>query len=231
MIKTQIKSTLRNKFNKIYIVIFFVLFVILNIALNIGNMIDAYYDVKVHNFLQEKVDKYNESYKENEEWLRTLQITNYMEEQELQEGIEKIKQIKHVEDYRIKFGACPELDITYYDKWVIVDDWKNCSYVEKQLDKMGYIIFSQNDFTDEYTTTRTYVNIICSIIVIIVVSMILVCYKNILNNEKDNMKLLSIMGYTKSKIRNIKIVSLTVLTIIGYTASVITCGVAWIILK
>lgn len=235
MIKTQIKSILRNRVNKLYIIVFFILFTILNFSLNLGNIIDRYYDEKVKDFLQENAEiaekyEYGKTYEECEEWFRTVQITSNNGELSKDE-INKIKVIKNVEDFKIRVCEYSQLDIIIQTKCVIVDDWRNCTYVEKQLDKMGYTVYTDNQFIEEYMTVRTYSDLVSELILIVVITIFIICYKNILNNEKENIELLSIMGYTKNQIRIIKANSLIVLTLIGYIAGSIIYGIVLFILK
>ena len=225
MLIAQIKSILRNKSNIIYIIVFVILFAILNIFLNFGTIIDKYYDLKVEERLQSYLANFNsednleemaEKHKKTQRTVLINSVINLTEEDK-----EKIKKVKYVQDVETEIIMAGEHQIVLNK--IIVDNWKHCQYVEKYFDQKGIeaTAYEEAEIIENYNTVKKFSNVSQYIIIIMSTIILIVCYKNILKNEEQNIKLLKVIGYTKNKIKIIIFAYLATLTILGLAGGVI----------
>lgn len=137
MVGNEIKSILRNKLNIIYIIVFIIVALITNIAININSIIDKYYDNEFNKLIDslDRSEIENSMYMSLEEYIteyRTIGLTLATPLDD--ETIEEIKKIDHVQEVK-------QMEFLDNKIWsvnrVVVDDWKNCSYVQKELKKLG----------------------------------------------------------------------------------------------
>lgn len=223
MIKNELKSVLRNKNNLIYIITFSILFVVLNISLNVGTIIDNFFDKKIDEHVRtvyQEYSKINGEEIELEKIIRTIQTTNGKELEEEQK--QKLKKMEHVQAIERQVIEMNTTSITI--NYIIVDDWKNCEYIQKYLDNQGidtYVdtIGIDKELLENYKILRSFSEIIKYVIIIISIAILTVCCKNIVKNEEENLKLLNVFGYKRNKIKNIIISQLLVLLFIG-----LACG-------
>lgn len=190
MIVNQIKSILRNKANVIYIVIMVVLFVALNISINIQTIIDVFFDVQMNNYTEKmKVEQIKEVKIEQVTYISSSNF-RLTEEKE-----REIKNIKHVEKIVNHNEIC----------YIIVDDWKDIEYVQNVLDKKGIQIsrvlvgIDMENLYKSYSQVCMMLRAVMYIIILATILMLYFCYKNILRNEQENIKLLTIIGYNKKQ--------------------------------
>ena len=212
MIENEIKSIFRNKSNIIYIVMFIIISIIINIVVNINNIIDKYYDNQMNIF----IDKLNLSESEKELTIENFKIVGLGNVDPIDDDtVEKIKKINHVQEVQKlerKNGVIWEVNR------VIVDDWKNCKYVQRKLDKMGldnYIV-SDDNLLNSYSVISQYSNIIVYFSIILSFIILIISCNNIIKNEKNNNKILNILGYTYGKIRKIAFLQLMAIMGIGF---------------
>lgn len=219
MVVNQIKSILRNQSNIIYILIMVVLFVSLNISINIQTIIDIFYDIQMNNYT-EKIEI--EQMKEVKiEQVIYISSSNFI----LTEKIEReIKNVKYVE----KIVNHNEI---YY---IVVDDWKNIEYVQNVLDKKGIEIsrvlvgIEIEKLYKSYSQVCMMVKTVMYIIISVTISMLYFCYKNILKNEQENIKLLSIIGYNKKTRKRILYLDLLVLLLITFIVTLLIMVIIYI---
>lgn len=206
MINLQIKSILKNKINLLYIILFIIVFIIINLAINLPEIIYKYYDSKIP-----------EEYKE---LARTLYIADGNIEL-TNEDMEDLKKIEHIQDVKIKTLCMQDYELELTN--IVVDDWKNCSKIQNILDKQGILTGREyeDDWIKGYEKINIFMNLVVYMSIIIGTFTILISYINILKNEKENHKLLYILGYSKSKIRYIVCTQILAITIIGFFIGII----------
>lgn len=225
MLITQIKSIFRNKSNIIYIIVFAILFTILNIFVNLRTIIDNYYDLKVEERLQsflayldseDNIEEITEKHKKSQRTVLINDAINLTDEDK-----EEIKKIKYVEDVETEIIMAGEHKIVLNK--IIVDNWKHCTYIEKYFDQKGITstAYEEAEIIQDYSTARNYSDIIKYTIIVISIIILVVCYKNILKNEKENIKLLKVIGYTKSETEIVSLTYLAILTIVGLAVGTI----------
>ena len=224
MVKDGIKSVLRNKSNIIYIVIFIIIAIIVNIAININSIIDKYYDNEFDKlFVNLEVSEVSELYGSLEEYItnyRTIGLTMaYSLDDDTIETIKKINHVEEVKKIQMRDGKI------WRGNTVIVDDWKNCTYVQRQLNKLGLDNYVNNELIDSYSPISKYSNIISCFALIISFIILLICCNNILKNEKTNNKILNVLGYTYRKIKNIAFVQLIIIMAIGFIFGAIIANI------
>ncbi len=236
MFKNELKTIFRNKNNLVYLIIFFIIFIILNFSFNLKLFINKYYDKKINKY----IDKcYEIAQKENittetkyEELVRTIytsdgkKLTN--------EQIQNLKHLKYVQDIKTNNIDIPTFQepITVY--CIIVDDWKNCQEIQQFLDIQGissYIANIDKSILEEYQTTKNFTNIIKYTLFLISLIIFILCYKNIIYNERENIKLLKIFGYRKKQIRKIVLIQLLTLTLIGAITGYIIFRILFILIN
>ncbi len=221
MIVNQIKSILRNKANVIYIVIMVVLFVALNISINIQTIIDVFFDVQMNNYTEKmKVEQIKEVKIEQVTYISSSNF-RLTEEKE-----REIKNIKHVEKIVNHNEIC----------YIIVDDWKDIEYVQNVLDKKGIQLsrvlvgIDMENLYKSYSQVCMMLRAVMYIIILATILMLYFCYKNILKNEQENIKLLSIIGYNKKTRKRILYVDLLALVLIAFVVALLVEGIIYIIM-
>ena len=185
MILGYFKSMLKSKSNIAYLILFIFLFIVLNISLNIIPIINSYYDTKI-------VDA---------EAGRTIYIPN-TEIILTQDQQNQIKNIKHVENITTEILDFETYTIPIYD--IIIDDWKNVEYVQNIFSKYGIKTERQlvdNPFFTSYNNVKMASTIIKYTMILIVIFLFIFISINILNSEKENIKLLYFTGYNSNKIK------------------------------
>ncbi len=208
MLKNKIKSLLKSKSNIIYIIVFVVIFAVFGISINIVNFVDEYYDKVIDNSIEEVLEGAEETdnitVEKVKETYRTIQVSGTLPEYEKN----KIRNMKHVENIKQEKND----SITY----IIVDDWRNCKYVESYLNKQGI----EHDFSygddyniEIYKKIRSLSSLICYLDIAITVIILFICCDNIIKNEQKNTKLLNIIGYNSGDIK--KITFMQLITIVG----------------
>ncbi len=219
MIVNQIKSILRNKANVIYIVIMVVLFVALNISINIQTIIDVFFDVQMNNYTEKmKVEQIKEVKIEQVTYISSSNF-RLTEEKE-----REIKNIKHVEKIVNHNEIC----------YIIVDDWKDIEYVQNVLDKKGIQIsrvlvgIDMENLYKSYSQVCMMLRAVMYIIILATILMLYFCYKNILRNEQENIKLLTIIGYNKKTRKRILYLDLLALVLIALVFALLIEGIIYI---
>lgn len=219
MIVNQIKSILRNKANIIYIVIMVVLFVALNISINIQTIIDVFFDVQMNNYTEKmKVEQIKEVKIEQVTYISSSNF-RLTEEKE-----REIKNIKHVEKIVNHNEIC----------YIIVDDWKDIEYVQNVLDKKGIQLsrvlvgIDMENLYKSYSQVCMMLRAVMYIIILATILMLYFCYKNILKNEQENIKLLSIIGYNKKTRKRILYLDLLALVLIALVFALLIEGIIYI---
>ena len=216
MIKDNIKSVLRNKANYIYIIVFVIIFLVLNISMNMENIVDKYYNIVLENYIKSLTDS-DVIYEEAKKEVNKIGISNLTElSDETRKMIENIKYVKGIETKEVDFGSSDVITLIF----VKVDDWKHIEYVQDNLSNQGlssYWSFDLNEIIlENYNRVNKLSRVVKYMIILISICIIGVCCRNILKNEKDNIKLLSIIGYNKNKIKTIVTVQLIVIISIGF---------------
>lgn len=208
MIVKQIKALLKNKSNFIYLILITVIFIILNIIPNLSSIIDNYYDSLLYNSLKEYAEIYGSFPTET---AKTLLVSdNSTPISTLEELLKDVKYFNRIYVEPVDFGSNYIVDFVYIE----VDDWKHCTYVKNYLDNNG-IATSYNEsekFYTDYASASTYANIIKYFVIILSFVILTVSCANIIKNENKNLKLLSVIGYSKKNIR--KITSIQILSIL-----------------
>ena len=103
----EIKSTLKNKSNLIYIIIVIILFIILNISLNLKTFIDSYYNYQVENYINEAIEMYSINYDELVNSFKTLQLSDSTNTsvEDLKEILNGKKQVKNIRTKEVNYGT------------------------------------------------------------------------------------------------------------------------------
>lgn len=239
MLKNEIKSLFRNKNNVVYIIVFIFLFFILNLSLNLNIIIDNYYDDKMQKELEEAIETsknqdtafsedMSELMKEYltyakkiniEEIDRMVRTSNGKElTEEQQQKIQNMKHVESIERNVEKIYTIEGLrDWTVY--YILVDSWKNCDDVQDYLDSIGissYVNWGTSaEIVENYEKITSLANIIKYTICGISLVVLFVCCNNIIKNEKENSKLLNVLGYEKRKIKNILFMQLLTILFLG----------------
>ena len=128
----------------------------------------------------------------------------------IEELLKDVKYFNRIYVEPVDFGSNYIVDFVYIE----VDDWKHCTYVKNYLDNNG-IATSYNEsekFYTDYASASTYANIIKYFVVILSFVILTVSCANIIKNENKNLKLLSVIGYSKKNIR--KITSIQILSLL-----------------
>ena len=224
MLKSQIKAMLRNKSNRKYIIILFIMFIFLNIGINLSYMIDSYYDMKLRELADDetindlKIINISPGAIIDESGIsHTLTLTN--------EQQEYIKKVKYVIDFKVE--TTEFLGTTFNTYKTYVDDWRHVSYVKNVLDKQGIdtgfyqASFNIQIFMVNYANIQVFVNVIKYAIIVITIIIILTIYKNIIKNQVDDLKLLTVLGYKPRQIRKIKLVNLLIITAISWLIGIV----------
>lgn len=224
MLRSQIKSMLRNKSNRKYIIILFIMFIFLNIGINLSYIIDSYYDIKLREIADDEtidslkiIDISPGAIIDESGISHSLALTN--------EQQEYIKKVKYVIDFKAE--TMEFLGTTFNTYKTYVDDWKHVSYVKNVLDKQGIetgfyrASFNIQIFMENYANIQVIVYVIKYAIIIITIIIIFIIYKNIIKNQVDDLKLLSVLGYKPRQIRKIKLVNLLTITAISWLIGII----------
>lgn len=224
MINSQVKAMLRNKSNRKYIFVLFIMFIFLNIGINLSDLIDSYFDLKLREIADDATI----------ESLKEINLRSYVEVNEdgiaykftlTNEQQEEIKKIKYVVDF--KSGTWEFLGTTYNIYKIYVDDWKHIDYVKNVLDKQG---IDTNEvggsltiqlFVQNYANVQTIANVIKYAVIIITIVIIFIIYKNLIKNQENDLKLLSVLGFKPRQIRKIKLVNLLTITAISWLIGII----------
>ena len=260
MLKNEIKSLFRNKNNVVYIIVFIFLFFILNLSLNLNIIIDNYYDDKMQKELEEAIETsknqdtafsedMSELMKEYltyakkiniEEIDRMVKTSNGKElTEEQQEKLRKMKHVESIERNVEKIYTIEGLsDLTVY--YILVDSWKNCDDVQKYLDSIGissYVNWGTSaEIVENYEKINNLANVIKYTVCGISLLILFVCCKNIIKNEKENSKLLNVLGYEKRKIKNILFTQLLIIVFMGacigyFISQILTFAGSYYLLK
>ena len=201
-----IKSILRNKSNRIYIFVFCILFFILNFMVNVNSIVDNFYDTKIN--IAEEFELTS----------RTLYIEDNIDLSE--QDINNILHMEHVEDFFVEKKEYGELEFSI--KTIIVNNWKNCQDIINKFDENGVKVRRQyggitfDNLVEQYHYVKNILKVIIWVAYIICICMFTISYKNIINNEKVNLKMLNVFGYTNMQLNILRIMSLLVLTSIGF---------------
>ena len=207
-------------------------------------VISGDYDNNVREDLEEMIKEYNEYFKnakkvDIEESYRMVRTSNGKELTEAQQ--EKLKNMKHVESIERNeekiFTMDGLSDFTVY--YILVDSWKNCDEVQEYLDNLGITSYvdwgTSAEIVENYQKVNNLANIIRYILCGISLLIVFVCCKNMIQNEKENIKLLNIFGYKKCLIKNILFIQLFILIFIGvcigyFISQIVTfIGIYWIL--
>ncbi len=224
MLKSQIKAMLRNKSNRKYIVILFIMFIFLNIGINLTYIIDRYYDIKLKEIADDAtIDALKEirvspgAGIDEDGIVHSLSLTN--------EQQENIKKTKYVIDFKAETWEF--LGVTYNIYKFHVDDWKHVGYVKNVLDKQGIDTgvyggsLNIQVFMENFFKVRSFANVIKYVIIIMTILIIFIIYKNLIKNQEDDLKLLSVLGYKPRQIRKIKFANLLTITAISWLIGII----------
>lgn len=202
------------------------------------------YDSSVSEDLEELIKEYNE-YKKNskrvdiKESYRMVKTSNGKELTEDQQ--EKLRNMKHVESLEKNVEKIFTMeglsDFTVY--YILVDRWKNCDEVQEYLDNLGITSYvdwgTSSEIVENYQKVNNLANIIRYILCGISLLIVFTCSKNMIQNEKENIKLLNVFGYKKYIIKNILFIQLFILIFIGacigyFISQLITfIGIYWLI--
>ena len=130
----EIKSTLKNKSNLIYIIIVIILFIILNISLNLKTFIDSYYNYQVENYINEAIEMYSINYDELVNSFKTLQLSDSTNTsvEDLKEILNGKKQVKNIRTKEVNYGTSSANYI-----YIELNDWKDCIDIKQYLDNRG----------------------------------------------------------------------------------------------
>ena len=209
----EIKSTLKNKSNLIYIIIVIILFIILNISLNLKTFIDSYYNYQVENYINEAIEMYSINYDELVNSFKTLQLS-----EDLKEILNGKKKVKNIRTKEVNYGTSSANYI-----YIELNDWKDCIDIKQYLDNRGIDTYYQAEetFYENYKNVRSYSNIIKYFSIIIAVLIFIVVCNNVIKNEIKDIKNLVIFGYTKRKIKSIIFIKLFSITFIGFFLGII----------
>lgn len=224
MLRSQIKAMLRNKSNRKYIIILFIMFIFLNIGINLSYIIDSYYDIKLREIADDEtidslkiIDISPGAIIDESGISHSLALTN--------EQQEYIKKVKYVIDFKAE--TMEFLGTTFNTYKTYVDDWKHIDYVKNVLDKQG---IDTNEvggsltiqlFVQNYANVQTIANVIKYAVIIITIVIIFIIYKNLIKNQEDDLKLLSVLGFKPRQIRKIKLVNLLTITAISWLIGII----------
>ena len=210
----EIKSTLKNKSNLIYIIIVIILFIILNISLNLKTFIDSYYNYQVENYINEAIEMYSINYDELVNSFKTLQLSDSTNTsvEDLKEILNGKKQVKNIRTKEVNYGTSSANYI-----YIELNDWKDCIDIKQYLDNRGIDTYYQAEetFYENYKNVRSYSNIIKYFSIIIAVLIFIVVCNNVIKNEIKDIKNLVIFGYTKRKIKSIIFIKLFSITFIS----------------
>lgn len=233
MLKSQIKSLLRNKSNIIYIILIVIIFILLNISINLRIIIDSYYDTLLENTIYETIYVYksNLSYDEIQDSYKRILISNGIStsEEEIRRVLSDARHIESVTTEKTYFG-----DVSYDFIYVKADDWKNCSYIKEYLDNKGVAASycGDSNFYKKYDVAIKYSNISEIFVIFMSFIILIIISKNILRNEKKNLELLNIIGYNKFQVKQIIFFELlTLIFIAGIVAIFIVQMVLFILSK
>ena len=154
--------------------------------------------------------------KVSDRMIRTSNGKELTEEQ--QQKIQNMKHVESLERHVEKLFSIEGLrDNTVY--YILVDNWKNCAKVQKYLDSLGITSYvdlgTSTEIVENYQKVNNLANLIkytvCGISLLIVYA----CCKNIIKNEKENTKLLHVLGYKNRKIKNILLIQLWMIAFVG----------------
>ena len=216
----EIKSTLKNKSNLIYIIIVIILFIILNISLNLKTFIDSYYNYQVENYINEAIEMYSINYDELVNSFKTLQLSDSTNTsvEDLKEILNGKKQVKNIRTKEVNYGTSSANYI-----YIELNDWKDCIDIKQYLDNRGIDTYYQAEetFYENYKNVRSYSNIIKYFSIIIAVLIFIVVCNNVIKNEIKDIKNLVNFGYTKRKIKSIIFIKLFSITFIGFFLGII----------
>lgn len=225
MIKNELKSLLRDRKNFIYIVVFLIISIILNISLNIEKAIDSYYDkivyegIEIANQLRDK-ENLDVSINKQIDFQVLIRTVNTMDGKPLTDEQKKeLEKMKCVQEIKSEEHNGIIEPMTIYH--IIVDDWKNCENVRKYLNSEGIMSYvdtigMNKEIFNNYKMVKIFSNIVKYMLIIITILVLNICCQNIVRNEKENYRLLEILGYTRFNIKSIKFLQLIYLLSIGF---------------